>query len=118
MDYLTDWAINLEIASCCRDPDRRVIGQWQQGQPARWFPGTVNRPDGTGPLSDNDAWELIADLIEARHALKIVSLDKPPGSAAYVLLAQIPPDGRHLYAKIVLTKSGRVIGRSFHYSDY
>jgi len=83
-----------------------------------WRPGQVRNPDGILDryFTDTAAWELIADRLEAGHPVEIVELRKPPGATGYVMKIDIEPDQHPLYVKLQLG-SGKIIGRSFHYSD-
>jgi len=67
------------------------------------------------PFTEAGAWEFVAEAIEAGHAMEELTLDKPPGATAYVLIIAQPSDVPPIYVKLQLG-SGCVIGRSFHYS--
>ena len=45
-----------------------------------------------------------------------VTLRKPEGAKGYVMKIEIEPDAPLLYVKLQLG-SGKIIGRSFHYSE-
>jgi hypothetical protein len=116
MRYLNDSDLCLEIAQMCRDPNRRIVGQWEQRHPSRWWPNTVRNARTGENFTEGEAWEQIATLIEEGHALRITELTMPPGNEAFELI--VPTNGADLYIKIALSKTKkRVIGRSFHYSD-
>lgn len=86
--------------------------------PTDWRPGQVRNPDGVldTHFTDATAWELIAARIEDGHLIETVDLHKPQGAKGYVMLIDIEADRPQLYVKLQLG-SGKVIGRSFHYSD-
>ena len=63
------------------------------------------------------AWELIASTLADGHPVEILELRKPPGTRGYVMLIDIELDQPQLYVKLELG-SGRVFGRSFHYSEW
>lgn len=67
-------------------------------------------------FTDAAAWELIAARIEQGHPIETVNLHTPQGTKGYVMLIDIEADRPQLYVKLQLG-SGKVIGRSFHYSD-
>lgn len=66
-------------------------------------------------FTDVGAWELIGQLIATGHPVETVTLRHPPGKRAFVLHVRLRPDLPEIYVKLELG-SGRVIGRSFHYS--
>jgi hypothetical protein len=73
-----------------------------------------NDPDDQ-VFTERGAWEFVAELLEAGHPLKEVDLKKPVGKKGYELLASGGKGRPEIYMKLQLG-SGRVIGRSFHYS--
>ena len=58
---------------------------------------------------------LIAELLDGGHPLEEIILYKPPGKRAYVMHVELVVGQPKLYIKLEL-RSGKVIGRSFHYS--
>lgn len=88
-------------------------------RPTEWKPQTVNNP--SSPLgitfSDEAAWNLIVSHLESGHEVKSVALKQPPNRIGYSMLIELERDRPRLYVKLELG-SGRVFGRSFHYSDY
>ena len=68
-------------------------------------------------FTDAAAWELIAAKLEEGHPVKVVSLRKPPGRKGYVMNISLSSDDPPVYVKLQLG-SGKVIGRSFHYSEH
>jgi hypothetical protein len=118
MSYVTDRPLCELIARLCRDPCLRIVGAWPQ-HPSRWHPYQVIDPRSGTMFTEESAWCLVAELIEALHALRIEQLRQPPGLDSYVLIKDLQKDKPNLYVKITLSKSGkRIIGRSFHYSDH
>jgi hypothetical protein len=70
------------------------------------------------PCTDADAFELIAEALEDPAVIvKPVVLRIPPGRTAYELVFSQAPGLAPIYAKVQLG-GGRVLARSFHYSDY
>ena len=67
-------------------------------------------------FTDGAAWELVADKLDAGHDVEVVELRKPRGAKGYVMHIRLGPDEPLLYVKLQLGR-GKVIGRSFHYSD-
>ncbi|HET6879183.1 MAG TPA: hypothetical protein VFI31_03445 [Pirellulales bacterium] len=60
--------------------------------------------------------EWVADLLEdATVNVEEVLLQSPPGKKGYVI--QVSLNTRSVYAKVQLG-SGKIIGRSFHYSEH
>ena len=55
-------------------------------------------------------------MLEDGHPVEVMRLDKPPGAKGYVMKIDIEPDRPKLYIKLQLG-SGKIIGRSFHYSE-
>jgi len=84
--------------------------------PAKWHPESVNNPATGMPFTGPSAWELIAVRLENGEPMKTVELRNPPGKKAYVMQFRLEPRGPKLYVKLRLV-SGKVLGRSFHYSD-
>ena len=67
-------------------------------------------------FTDASAWEFIAAKVESGENIEVVRLHKPKGATGYVMRIDLGPDVPALYVKLQLG-SGRVIGRSFHYSE-
>jgi hypothetical protein len=66
-------------------------------------------------FTEAGAWDYVAEVIEAGHAIEVLTLDTPRGAVAYVLIVPQGPAIPPIYIKVQLG-SGCVIGRSFHYS--
>lgn len=61
------------------------------------------------------AWDLIASELESGHDIETIELRNPPGAKGYVMRIDLEPGKPQLYVKLELG-SGKIIGRSFHYS--
>ena len=87
-------------------------------RPTDWRPGQVRNPDGVldTHFTDAAAWELIAARFEDGHPIETVELHKPRGATGYVMKIDLEPGRPQLYVKLQLG-SGKIIGRSFHYSE-
>ena len=87
-------------------------------RPTDLRPGQVRNPNGIldTHFTDAAAWEFIASRLEDGQPVEIVELRKPAGATGYVMKIHIEPDRPQLYVKLELG-SGKIIGRSFHYSD-
>ena len=87
-------------------------------RPTDWRPGQVRNPDGVldTHFTDAAAWEFIAARLEDGHSVEIVELHKPQGATGYVMKIDLEPDRPQLYVKLQLG-SGKIVGRSFHYSE-
>ena len=88
-------------------------------RPSNWEPDHVRNPKGEFEsfFTDSSAWELIAEQLEAGCEVEEVRLRKPPGKNAYVLKVDLGANESKLYIKVQLG-SGKIIGRSFHYSNH
>jgi hypothetical protein len=85
------------------------------GWPRDWQPGEVISPETGEPFTPDGAWEFIAQILAERNEIPLesVRLEKPAGANGFVL--HVPLAGEELYIKLQLG-SGRIFGRSFHYS--
>ena len=92
--------------------------EFTRDRPTDWRPGQVRNPAGVldTHFTDAAAWELIASKLEDGHPVETVKLEKPPGATGYVMEIDIEPGRPPLYVKLQLG-SGKIIGRSFHYSE-
>ena len=93
--------------------------EFSLARPTDWRPKQVHNPDGLldTHFLDESAWELIASKIEGGHPLETIRLDKPPGATGYVMKIDLEDGQPQLYVKLELG-SGKIIGRSFHYSEH
>lgn len=112
-----DEATRRHLVVLARRKDARITA-FSRDRPTDWRPGQVRNPAGLldTHFTDAAAWELIASRIEDGHALEIVRLDQPPGATGYVMKVDLAPGQPQLYVKLQLG-SGKIIGRSFHYSE-
>jgi len=100
--------IHHQLLVLARRRSCRVLG-W----PRDWRPTQVLDPETGEPFTLVGAWEYIIALLEGNIEIQPKILDD--GKPAYVML--VPLGARTLYIKLQLG-SGRLIGRSFHYSEY
>ena len=68
-------------------------------------------------FTDSTAWEFIAARLEAGEEVEVIPLRQPSGAKGYVMKIDLGADVPVLYVKLQLG-SGRIFGRSFHYSEY
>ena len=94
------------------------MSEFSTSLPTDWRPRQVRNPSGIldTHFTDAAAWEFIASKLEDGHPVDIVELRKPAGGTGYVMKIDIEPDQPQLYVKLQLG-AGKIIGRSFHYSD-
>lgn len=92
--------------------------EFTRDRPTDWRPTQVRNPDGMldGYFTDPSAWEFIAAKLEDGHPVEIVELNKPVGAKGYVMKVDMEPGMPPLYIKLQLG-AGKIIGRSFHYSE-
>lgn len=109
-----DDSTRRELAVLARRPRARGTA-FGSTRPTVWQPRQVRNPDGGLPFSDTGAWDLIASKIESDHDVEVITLEKPPGATGYVMKIVLEPTAPLLYVKLEL-RSGRILGRSFHYS--
>ena len=97
---------------------RARITAFTRDRPTDWRPGQVRNPTGRldSHFTDATAWEFVASKLETFHPVEKIRLDKPPGAIGYVMKIDIEPNRPQLYVKLEL-RSGKIIGRSFHYSE-
>ncbi len=105
-----------ELVRLIQTPGRHGT-KFTSERPTDWEPMRVRDPSGGlfGYFTDEGAWELIAKKLEAGHCVEQITLDKPPGKTAYVLVIPLVDDEPLLYVKLEIVR-GSVLGRSFHYS--
>lgn len=86
------------------------------GWPRDWRPTQVINPNSGEVFTPVGAWEYIVELLQDGVDIETKILDAPEeGKTAYVI--KVRHGERTLYIKLQLG-SGKVIGRSFHYSEY
>ncbi len=112
-----DDSIRRQLIVLARRSNARVT-EFSRDRPTDWRPGEVRNPAGTPwpYFTRTSAWELIADVLEGGHDVETIALQKPPGAKGYVMKINLEPNKPHLYVKLQLG-SGKIIGRSFHYSE-
>lgn len=106
-----------ELAVLARRKSARIT-EFRRERPTDWRPSQVSNPDGLldAYYTDESAWELIASKIEEGQPIEMVELSRPPGRTGYVMLIELGSDApAPVYVKLELG-SGRIYGRSFHYS--
>lgn len=110
-------AIRAHLRTLCLRKNARQLG-WSSGWPSDWRPRSVVDPRSATSdfFTDAGAWEFIAELLDGGHPLHPVQLEEPPGRTGYVMKVDLK-DERRLYIKLQLG-TGKVIGRSFHYSVF
>ena len=96
---------------------RARVTAFSRARPTEWRPGEVRDPAGTlaTHFTDAAAWELIASMLESGHDVETIELHTPPGARGYVMKIDLEPGSAQVYVKLQLG-SGKIIGRSFHYS--
>lgn len=111
-------AIRRELALLARRSSARVTS-FSVSAPTDWRPQQVRNPSGVLDeyFTEAAAWELIAAKLDEGHPVEVVSLRKPAGRRGYVMIISLSGDDRPVYVKLQL-QSGKVIGRSFHYSEH
>ena len=90
------------------------ITEFSRRKPTVWQPHEVINPETGAPFLEEQAWNLIANLLEAGHPIREIELDHPPGRKGYVMKKNLSNEQPILYIKLQLG-SGKIIGRSFHY---
>ena len=110
-------SIRHHLAVLARRPTARIT-EFSRGRPTDWRPGQVRNPAGSldGYFTDAAAWDLIASKLEGGHEVEAVRLRRPAGRIGYVMKIELEPDQPMLYVKVELG-SGKIFGRSFHYSE-
>jgi hypothetical protein len=103
--------ISLSCNKKCR------ISAFSRERPVDWRPTQVRSPLSGLPFTEAGAWAFIAERLEAGHPIQAIMLDQPPGSTGYVMEIHLEVDRPALYVKLELGGSGKVFGRSFHYSE-
>ena len=109
-------SIRHQLITLAHRKRARVV-DWSPERPTDWRPQSVRNPGGIldTHFSDAAAWDLIVSQLEAGCEVETIILDKPPGAKGYVMLIELEPR-RPIYIKLQLG-SGKIIGRSFHYSE-
>ncbi len=118
MSMSLDGSIRKQLAILARKGKTRTT-LFTNDRPTDWRPGQVRNPNGIldDYFTEAAAWEFIATNIESGHCVEVVELKKPAGAKGYVMKIDIEPEVPKLYIKLQLG-SGKIIGRSFHYSKH
>ena len=92
---------------------------FSRDRPTDWRPGEVRNPDGllATHFTDPSAWEMIASRLERGEDVEVIDLHQPKGAKGYVMMIDLGPDVPMLHVKLQLG-AGKIIGRSFHYTEY
>jgi len=111
-------ATRHELVILARRSSARVT-EFRRDLPSDWRPGQVRNPEGAfdACFTEASAWEFIASKLEAGHPVEILELQTPLGAKGYVMKIDIEAGAPRLYVKLQLG-SGKIIGRSFHYSEF
>lgn len=111
-------SIRQQLIKLARKPKAQVV-MHTRSSPTDWRPESVRKPEGDFEThyTSESAWELIATLLEAGCEVTTVNLRKPAGKKAYVIKIDLGENERDLYVKVQLG-AGKIIGRSFHYSEH
>lgn len=112
-----DESTRRQLIVLARRPSARVK-EFSPDRPTDWQPKQVRNPEGMldSHYTDAAAWDLIASRLEAGHDVETVELRKPEGKRGYVMKIALEMEQPLLYVKLQLG-SGKIIGRSFHYSE-
>jgi hypothetical protein len=105
-------SVRHQLAILCRRKKSRT-SEWSRDRPTEWRPTSVINPEDGQPFTDAGAWEFAAACLERNEPLHPVELEAPAGKWAYAMAVR--EGSRVIYIKLQLG-SGKVIGRSFHYS--
>jgi hypothetical protein len=107
--------VRHQLAVLARRRQARITA-FSHEVPTKWNVYQVRNPETELPFTDESAWEFIAQLLEQGHPLIATQLRKPPNAIGYEMLVVLEDKRPKLYVKLQLG-AGRVIGRSFHYSE-
>ena len=99
-----------QLAVLCRRRKTRRLGF-----PRQWNAGCMSSSVTGMPFTDDEAWHLVADLLDAGHPVEVIEMNDKPGTHGFVLLVDVDGHDRQLYIKVQLG-AGVAIGRSFHWS--
>ena len=108
--------IRRQIVVLARRPAARSSA-FTVERPTNWRPNTVLNPETGRPFTRSGAWDFIAVCAGRGHEIEVLKLRKPAGATAYVMKIWLEANRRRLYVKLEL-RSGRILGRSFHESQY
>lgn len=111
-----DAAIRRQLIVLARRTNSRTAA-FSPTTPTEWNPTEVRNPEGIldTHFTDSSAWELIASRLESDEPVEVVKLRKPAGRTGYVMKLRLGAEAPLVYVKLQLG-SGKILGRSFHYS--
>ncbi len=112
-----DEAVRRQLIVLARN-NRTRSSEFTQQRPTEWRPNEVRNLKGVLDryFTNETAWKLIATRLKRGQEVTAIELDQPKGKTGYVMLIDLEPNVPCLYVKLELG-SGKVFGRSFHYSD-
>ena len=110
-----------QLADLARRPQRRSA-TFRSGSPIDWRPHQVRNPEADldpphDVFTEAGAWEFIARKLDDGHDVQVLTLRAPEGARAYVMTIHLEDSTPPLYVKLQL-RHGRILGRSFHYSEH
>jgi len=83
--------------------------------PRKWHPAQVRDPRRQGDyFTRENAWEFIAEILEAGHPFEVIEQDDPPGVNAYQMVVDIGEASVPAVFIKVRLGAGEILGRSFH----
>lgn len=100
------------LASLCRGKKRTINSKMVH---TKWYPGRVRHPKTGDPFRPDEAWEFVAQQLEAGIDVEIHEQRTQSGKKAFVCKPKGHGD-EIIYVKLQFGASG-VIGQSFHVSD-
>jgi len=107
--------VRRELALLAKRSEARIVAT-HRDRPCKWWPGTVKSAVSDMTFTEAGAWHFVVERLEAGEVLEEVVLRKPPGKLGYVMKVRVDPAHELIYIKLQLG-AGKVIGRSFHYSQ-
>ena len=115
---LLDKALRRQLVVLARRSNARS-SDFSTSRPTNWRPTQVRNPHGIidDYFTNTTAWEFIATTLETGHLVEVVELQKPPGRKGFVMKVDIQSGLPQVYIKVELG-SGKIFGRSFHYSEF
>lgn len=116
-DTVDEATVRRELIILAGQKRCRVIGREAGIMACRWNPESVCTPTAGLPFTGPEAWRFFVQLMVAGHPIRAVPFRASPGLTAYELFVDLRPGERQLYIKVALGR-GKVIGLSFHYSEY
>ncbi|MHC6155299.1 hypothetical protein ACVSQB_26305 [Bradyrhizobium elkanii] len=98
----------------CGSKRTRIVS-FSAEMPCRWQPRQFTDPRTRQAFTDEGAWSYIVEHLEKGAEIREMTLERPPGAKAFVLL--LPGvNAEKIYVKLQIC-AGRVVGRSFHESE-